>query len=383
MSPRTKAVVAVHLFGNIAPVAEIEALGVPVLEDAAQAAGTTYASGRSGGRVLGTAATWSFFPSKNLGAFGDGGAITTTIPRSPSARRCCASTAPTTRRPSSTSATTRAWTSCRRRSCACCCPSWTAGPTAAAPPGATTRSAGLADLAALPVRTDGADPAWHLYVIKHERADELAAALKDAGIGQKAYYRVPIHLQPAMREYAPRVDLPATTEVARTHLAIPMSAGARRRAGRRGDRRRARVRGRRRLAARARPHRPGQPPPVRQGRRRLARAARPPRGGAGPHRPALRRRAVGDLRARAGRAQAGDPARAGRRLQHRADGQADRRAGPAGGRAAARRRARLRRHELDADRRHRRRAGGHPGRPRRGGHALVGLGRCPRSRTGC
>ena len=50
------------------------------------------------------------------------------------------------------------------------------------------------------------EPAWHLYVVRHERADELAAALKAAGIGHKAYYRVPAHLQPAMREYAPAVD---------------------------------------------------------------------------------------------------------------------------------------------------------------------------------
>src|ERR1700761_471738 len=75
MTERTKAVIVVHLFGNVAPVAEIEALGVPVLEDAAQAAGSTSESARPG--ALGTAATFSFFPSKNLGAFGDGGAITT------------------------------------------------------------------------------------------------------------------------------------------------------------------------------------------------------------------------------------------------------------------------------------------------------------------
>ena len=75
LTPRTKAVIAVHLFGNVAPVAEIEALGVPVLEDAAQAAGSGGDGGRPG--ALGTAATFSFFPSKNLGAFGDGGAVTT------------------------------------------------------------------------------------------------------------------------------------------------------------------------------------------------------------------------------------------------------------------------------------------------------------------
>src|ERR1019366_8280745 len=75
LTPATKAVVAVHLFGNVAPVAEIEALGVPVLEDAAQAAGSVTGDGRPG--ALGTAATFSFFPSKNLACFGDGGAITT------------------------------------------------------------------------------------------------------------------------------------------------------------------------------------------------------------------------------------------------------------------------------------------------------------------
>src|SRR5215210_2496707 len=71
---RTKAVIAVHLFGNVAPIAEVEALGVPVVEDAAQAAGSTSPAGRPG--ALGTIATFSFFPSKNLGGFGDGGAIT-------------------------------------------------------------------------------------------------------------------------------------------------------------------------------------------------------------------------------------------------------------------------------------------------------------------
>src|SRR5262245_48982040 len=75
LTPRTKAVIVVHLFGNVADVAGIEALGVPVVEDAAQAAGSTGPAGRPG--ALGTIATFSFYPSKNLGAFGDGGAITT------------------------------------------------------------------------------------------------------------------------------------------------------------------------------------------------------------------------------------------------------------------------------------------------------------------
>src|SRR3984957_16383274 len=80
LTPRTKAVIAVHLFGNIAPIAEIEALGVPVLEAAAQALGSIAGEGRRPG-ALGTVATFSFFPSKNLGAFGDGGMITTSDER--------------------------------------------------------------------------------------------------------------------------------------------------------------------------------------------------------------------------------------------------------------------------------------------------------------
>ena len=75
LTPRTKAIVAVDLFGCPAPVAELRELGLPVLEDAAQAAGASLSGRRAG--ALGDAATFSFYPSKNLGAFGDGGAIAT------------------------------------------------------------------------------------------------------------------------------------------------------------------------------------------------------------------------------------------------------------------------------------------------------------------
>jgi dTDP-4-amino-4,6-dideoxygalactose transaminase len=219
LTPRTKAVVAVHLFGNVAPVAEIEALGVPVLEDAAQAAGSRSPEGRPGS--LGTAATFSFFPSKNLGAFGDGGAITTRdaeVAERVRMLRFHGSKDKTTfelvghnsRLDGLQAGILRVllphleeWADGRRRG------------------GEHYREAGLGELVELP-RALG-EPAWHLYVIKHDRADDLAAALKAAGIGQKAYYRVPTHLQPAMREFAPDSELPGTAEAARTHLAIPMS----------------------------------------------------------------------------------------------------------------------------------------------------------------
>jgi len=221
LTPRTKAVVAVHLFGNIAPVAEIEALGVPVLEDAAQAAGTTTDTARPG--ALGTAATISLFPSKNLGCFGDGGAITTNdeeIADRVRMLRFHGSYDKTTFTHVGYNSRLDEMQAAILRVQLPHLDAWADGRRAA---GAHYEAAGLGDVVSLPVPTNGAHPAWHLYVIRHERADDLAAAFADRGIGCKAYYRVPSHRQPAMAEWGSGMELPATDEVARTHLAIPMS----------------------------------------------------------------------------------------------------------------------------------------------------------------
>jgi dTDP-3-amino-3,4,6-trideoxy-alpha-D-glucose transaminase len=221
VTPRTKAVIAVHLFGNIAPIAEIEALGVPVLEDAAQAAGSRSAAGRPG--ALGAAATFSFFPSKNLGCFGDGGIVTT-------ADEAVAERARILRFHGSQDKVTYeqvgynsrldelqaailrvqlphldAWADGRRQA------------------GRHYEDAGLGELVALPRAVEGASPAWHLYVVSHPEVQRLESALAAADVGCKAYYRTPVHRQAAMREWAAGVELPATEQAARTHLAIPMS----------------------------------------------------------------------------------------------------------------------------------------------------------------
>jgi len=219
LTPRTKAVIAVHLFGNVAPVAEIAALGVPVVEDAAQAAGSLGPAGRPG--ALGTIATFSFYPSKNLGAFGDGGAIATSDAQLAERVRTLrfhgskdkvtyTEVGYNSRLDELQAAILRVqlpeldgWAARRARA------------------GDDYAAAGLGELARLPTPTPGARPAWHLYVIRHERADELAAALDAADIGARAFYRVPIHRQPA---FGVQADLPGTEEAARTHLAIPMSA---------------------------------------------------------------------------------------------------------------------------------------------------------------
>ncbi len=84
--------------------------------------------------------------------------------------------------------------------------------------------AGLGELVTLPVRRRRA--AAGLAPLRgppRPHADDVAAALAAAGIGHKAYYRTPVHRQPAMAAYAGDVELPVTDELARTHLAIPMS----------------------------------------------------------------------------------------------------------------------------------------------------------------
>ena len=221
LTPNTKAVIAVHLFGNVAPVKEIAALGVPVIEDAAQAAGSTSPGGRPG--ALGTLATWSFFPSKNLGCFGDGGAVTTNdaeLAERVRVFRFHGSYDKVTYQEVGYNSRLDDLQAAILRVELPELDAWAAGRVAA---GRHYEEAGLGDLVAIPRKVDGVEPAWHLYVIRHERADELAAALQAAGIGQKPYYRRPAHAQPAMAPYPPRVPLPGTEQAARTHLAIPMS----------------------------------------------------------------------------------------------------------------------------------------------------------------
>ncbi len=222
LTPATKAVVAVHLFGNVAPVREIEALGVPVLEDAAQAAGSRGPDGARPG-ALATAATFSFFPSKNLGAFGDGGMITTSDPQ-------IAERARTLRFHGSRDKVTYEIVGYNSRLDELQAAilrvelehleDWAAGRRAA---GGHYAAAGLGSLVSLPQPAAGTAPAWHLYVVRSPQVETLEAALAAADIGHRGYYRTPVHRQPAMRPYAAGVDLPATDDLARTHLAIPMS----------------------------------------------------------------------------------------------------------------------------------------------------------------
>jgi dTDP-3-amino-3,4,6-trideoxy-alpha-D-glucose transaminase len=207
MTPRTKAIVPVHLFGNVAEVAPLRELGVPVVEDAAQAVGGALGDAKVG--ALGDAATFSFFPSKNLPCLGDGGAVVTNddgLAERVRTLRFHGSRDKVTftdvgwnsRLDELQAAALRVllpeldgWIE-RRRGVA-----------------ESYERLGLGESVALPRATDGALHAYHLYVVRSER---------ELPIG-RGYYRTPVHRQPAV---GAAVELPATEEAARTNHALPM-----------------------------------------------------------------------------------------------------------------------------------------------------------------
>lgn len=222
MTPRTKAVIAVHLFGNVAPVREIEALGVPVVEDSAQAAGTRGPDGRPG--AIGTIATFSFFPSKNLGGLGDGGAVTTSddaLAERVRMLRFHGSKDKVSYQEVGYNSRLDELQAAYLRIFLPELEGWADARRAAA---RRYEAAGLGEHVQLPRATEGAEPAWHLYVVQDDEPERLRDALAAAGVESRQYYRTPVHRQPAMAPYGAGVELPGTEHVAARHLAIPMGA---------------------------------------------------------------------------------------------------------------------------------------------------------------
>jgi dTDP-4-amino-4,6-dideoxygalactose transaminase len=214
--------VAVDLFGCPAPCAELRKLGVPVLEDAAQAAGARL-HGRHAG-ALGDAATFSFFPSKNLGCFGDGGAIATDSDEVAELSRALRFHGSRDKQHFQYVGYNSRLDELQAAILRVLLPSldgWCDGRRAAADAYA---AAGLGAHVGLPHVCDGADPAWHLYVVTHPRPDALIAGLAEQGVQARGYYRIPLHRQPAMAPYArASSELPVTDALAAGNVALPMS----------------------------------------------------------------------------------------------------------------------------------------------------------------
>jgi dTDP-4-amino-4,6-dideoxygalactose transaminase len=225
VTSRTKALVPVHLYGHPAdmdPILELaESRGIAILEDACQAIGALY-KGRPVGTLRGLGAL-SFYPTKNLGALGDGGAILVNDPALAKDLRRLRNGGQSDRyRHEVLGINSRldelqaailrvglthlaAWTDRRRA--------------LAAIYFEELRDAGVGLLPEQP----WARAVDHLFVVRHPRRDALAAALKERGIGTLIHYPIPLHLQPALLALGGKAgDLPVAEQAAREVLSLPL-----------------------------------------------------------------------------------------------------------------------------------------------------------------
>ena len=231
ITPRTKAILPVHLFGLSADLDPIVAVadrhGIPVIEDAAQAIGATYRSRPAGG--IGVFGCFSFYPSKNLGAFGDAGLVTTRDDARAARVRLLRThgmdaeyhhplVGGNFRMDALQAAVLRvkaphlpAWTEARRRN--------------AARYRALFHQAGLADVVHLPVEPPDRLHIFNQFVIRSSDRDGLKRHLDACGVGSAVYYPVPLHLQPCFAGlgYA-RGAFPHAERAAAESLAIPIYA---------------------------------------------------------------------------------------------------------------------------------------------------------------
>jgi dTDP-3-amino-3,4,6-trideoxy-alpha-D-glucose transaminase len=218
VTPRTKAVLAVHLFGRPAPVAELAQLGVPLIEDAAQAFGSTEVA------HTGIASTFSFYPTKNLFCIGDGGLVATDDPEVAERVRMLRLHGSrekvdfellgyNSRLDELQAAVLRIflgeldrWVALRRE--------------------AAGRYAELGLGAACELPEDEPGHAYHLFVCRSPERDRIRAALSDAGIGSAVYYATPLHLQPALAYLGyTGGSLPVTEHAAQENFSVPLWAG--------------------------------------------------------------------------------------------------------------------------------------------------------------
>jgi dTDP-4-amino-4,6-dideoxygalactose transaminase len=229
ITPRTKAVIPVDLFGLMAPLPEVEAIaekhGIAVIEDAAQAIGAKL-NGKMAGS-FGAFGCFSFFPSKNLGAAGDGGLITTNseelaqklkkIRVHGSPRRYEYEVQGVNSRLDSIQAAVLSvklnyldsWAEARRRN--------------AARYSHLFERAGLLGCIKTPVEPKDYHHIFNQYTIRVSRRDELRTYLAEKGIPSEIYYPYPLHLQKAFRELGYKAgDLPESERAAQEVLSLPI-----------------------------------------------------------------------------------------------------------------------------------------------------------------
>jgi dTDP-4-amino-4,6-dideoxygalactose transaminase len=224
LSERTAAIIPVHLFGNPAPMEGLTELArehdLRILEDAAQAAGARL-DGRKAG-TWGDAAAFSFYPSKNLPGVGDGGALVSDDEEVAALSRRLRNHGSTDKELHTEIGHNSRLDELQAAALRVQLPhldAWNAERRAAA---GGYAAAGLGELVRLPGETPGAEHVFHLYVAATAGRDRLREALRQAGIGARAYYTTPLYRQPALEEFAPPSPLPAAERFAAEGLALPM-----------------------------------------------------------------------------------------------------------------------------------------------------------------
>jgi dTDP-4-amino-4,6-dideoxygalactose transaminase len=218
VTERTKAIVPVHLFGRPAQLAELAALGMPLLEDAAQAFGAP------GIATTGVCSTFSFFSTKNLFALGDGGLVACTdesVAETVRRLRFHGSVDKKTFELIGTNSRLDAIQAAALRVFLPRLAGWNRARREAA---ARYAELGLGEIVELPLDEPG--HVYHMFVVRTTERDRIADALTEGGIASASYYVTPLHLQPAMAYlgYAPG-SLPETERAAAENLALPMWGG--------------------------------------------------------------------------------------------------------------------------------------------------------------
>ena len=218
ITPRTRAIMPVHLFGRPAPMEEIAGLGAPVIEDAAQAFGAP------GVAKLGLVSTYSFFPTKNLFCLGDGGLVATSddaLAERVQMLSFHGSRDKTEFDFVGYNSRLDELQAAFLRLFLTQLDGWNRGRREAA---ARYAELGLGDLVDIPHDEPG--HIYHLFVCRSPERDRIRAALTEAGIASAVYYTTPLHLQPALRflGYEPG-SLPETERVATDNFSVPLWPG--------------------------------------------------------------------------------------------------------------------------------------------------------------
>ena len=225
ITPRTRVILPVHLYGQPADLDPILAIarkhGLRVLEDGAQAHGARYKGRRIGGH--GDAVAWSFYPGKNLGALGDGGAVTTNDAQIADRLRVLRNYGSRVKYVNEVQGCNSRLDPLQAavlRVKLAHLDDWNARRTVLA----QAYLDGLRDTGlVLPHVPDWAQPAWHLFVVRHRQRDDLQRALTEAGIGSLIHYPIPPHKQQAYAEAGYPADaFPLASQLAGEVLSLPM-----------------------------------------------------------------------------------------------------------------------------------------------------------------